>query len=179
MASPRASARLPGPTLHAGTMSALPMRLPSGSISRMTFPAPLPFRIKIPDEESIDFGTIRDVTTRVEGLLHLEGDQLVLEWAVTRTIEEVGMAGIKDETEAFAPEEAELPLARLAEVSLAGGILSPRLVLRGRSLRAFDAIPGAKGAALALHYRRADRLLAVAMLRAIEDALRLDSLPAE
>ena len=58
----------------------------------MTYPAPLPFRIKIPGEESMDLTTVREVSTKVEGLLHLEGDRLLLEWAVTRISEEVGLS---------------------------------------------------------------------------------------
>lgn len=137
----------------------------------MSYPAPLPFRIKVPDEESMELTEVRSITTKVEGLLHVEADRLILEWAVTRTLEEVGLSGVKEETETFAPEEAELPLDWLAGVSLAGGILFPRVVLRGRGLRVFDGIPGAKGAELALHYRRADRLLAVAVVRAVEALL--------
>lgn len=142
----------------------------------MTHPAPLPFRIKIPDEESMDMTEVRSIATRVEGLLHLEADRLILEWAVTRTLEEVGLTGVKEETETFAPEEAELPLDWLASVSLAGGILFPRVVLRGRGLRVFDGIPGAKGARLDLFYARSDRMSAVAMVRAIEAALELPRL---
>ena len=136
----------------------------------MTYPAPLPIRIKIPGEESMDMTTVREVSTKVEGLLHVESDRLVLEWAVTRTLEEVGLTGVKEETETFAPEEAELPFDWLAGVSLAGGILFPRVVLRGRGLRVFAGIPGAKGAVLELFYARSDRMAAVAMVRAIEAA---------
>ena len=136
----------------------------------MTYPAPLPFRIKIPGEESMDLTTVREVSTKVEGLLHLEGDRLLLEWAVTRSSEEVGLSGVKTETEEFEPEEAELPLEWLAGVTLAGGILFPRLVVRGRGLRVFDGIPGAKGARLELFYARSDRMAAVAMVPAIEAA---------
>lgn len=138
----------------------------------MAYPAPLPFRIKIPDEESMDLTEVRSIATKVEGLLHVEFDRLILEWAVTRTLEEVGLTGVKEETETFAPEEAELPFDWLAGVSLAGGILFPRVVLRGRGLRVFDGIPGAKGARLELFYARSDRMSAVAIVRAIEAALQ-------
>ncbi len=143
----------------------------------MSYPAPLPFRIKIPDEDSVELTEVRSITTKVEGLLHLEADRLVLEWAVIRTLEEVGLSSVKEETETFAPEEAEVPIDWLAGVSLAGGILFPRLVLRGRGLRVFDGIPGAKGPRLELFYARSDRMAAVAMVRAIEATMespRLD-----
>lgn len=120
--------------------------------------------------------TVREVVTTVEGMLHLEGDQLVLEWAMTRTTQEVSILGVKDESEAFDPEEAFVPLDWLASVALAGGILSPRLELRGRGLRVFEGIPGAKGATLPLHYARSDRMVAVALVRAIEAERQVERL---
>jgi hypothetical protein len=137
----------------------------------VTAPAPLPFRIKLPTQDTVEMTTVREVVTTVEGMLHLEGDHLVLEWAMTQTTQEVSVLGVKDESEVFDPEEAFIPLDWLASVALAGGILSPRLELRGRGLRVFEGIPGAKGATLPLHYARGDRMVAVAMVRAIESAL--------
>ena len=142
----------------------------------MTVPAPLPFRIKLPSEDTIDMTTVREVVTTVEGMLHFEGGHVVLEWAMTRTTQEVSIMGVSDESESFEPEEAILPLDWLSTVALAGGILSPRLELRGRGLRVFEGIPGAKGATLSLHYARRDRLVAVAMVTAIEAALQHGSL---
>lgn len=109
----------------------------------MAAPAPLPFRIKLPTQDTVHLTGVREVVTTVEGLLHLEPGQLVLEWAMTRTTQEVSVLGVKAEAEAFDPEAAVLPLDWLAIVALAGGILSPRLELRGRGLRVFEGIPGA------------------------------------
>jgi len=145
----------------------------------VTAPAPLPFRIKLPTQDTVDLTTVREVVTTVEGMLHLEGDQLVLEWAMTRTTQEVSVLGVKDESEAFDPEEAVLPLEWLVSVALEGGILSPRLELRGRGMRVFEGIPGAKGATLALHYSRGDRMVAVAMHRTITAALQAPKLDAQ
>lgn len=138
----------------------------------MAYPAPLPIRIKIPDQESMDLTTVREVTTKVEGLLHLEPGQLVLEWAVSQKVQEVGLSGITDEVEEFEPEVAELPLEWISSISLAGGILFPRVVVRARGLRFLEGIPGAKGARLELHYARSDRMVAVALVREIEAALQ-------
>ncbi len=142
----------------------------------MTYPAPLPIRIKVPTHESMDLTTMRDISTKVEGLLHLEPGQLVLEWAVSRQVQEFGFSGISDEVEEFEPEAVALPLEWLAGATLAGGILSPRVVLRAASLRVFEGIPGAKGARLNLYYARSDRMAAVAMVRAIETALQAPQL---
>lgn len=138
----------------------------------MSHPAPLPIRIKVAGEESMDLAAIRDVTTRVEGLLHLEEGQLLLEWIISTKVEEVRLLSVTQERETSEPQFAELPLDALVSITLAGGILAPHLLLRARSLRLFDGIPGAKGAELAVHYARRDRLHAVAMLHAIDAALQ-------
>jgi hypothetical protein len=143
----------------------------------MSSPTPLPFKITLPAEERVEFTGYREVSRRADGLLHLVGDAIVLEWALTESIEEVSLENVGSATETFAAEELEIPLTWLAGAELAGGILRPRLVLRARGLGVFADVPGAKGAELALHYRRADRLLAVAMQRAITAARTQDLLP--
>jgi hypothetical protein len=135
-------------------------------------PAPLPFRIKLPGEETVDFTEVRDVSRHADGMLHLVEGALVLEWAVTESVDEVGLGNVSSTTETFPVEELEIPLDWLAGAELAGGIFRPRLVLRARGLGVLAEIPGAKGAELALHYRRRDRLVAVAMQRAIHAEMR-------
>jgi hypothetical protein len=133
----------------------------------MLHPTPLPFFIKLPGEDTVDFTEIRDVERRADGLLHLLEDAILLEWAVTEKVEQVGLANISSTTETFAAEEVEIPLAWLASAELVGGILRPRLLLRARGLGVFAEIPGAKADRLELRYTRADRLVAVEMTRAI------------
>ena len=136
-------------------------------ISEMAHPAPLPFRIKLPGEETVDFTEIRDVARRADGLLHLLDDALLVEWAVTESVDEVGLGNVSSSSETFAAEEAEIPLAWLASADLVGGILRPRLLLRARGLGVFEGIPGAKADRLELGYARGDRFVAVAMAQAI------------
>jgi hypothetical protein len=138
-------------------------------------PAPLPFRINLPGEDTVDFTEVRDVSRRADGLLHLLDGLLLLEWAVTESVDEVGLSNVSSTTETFEAEELDIPLEWLTGVELTGGILRPRVKLRARSLAVFADVPGAKGAELELHYRRADRLVAVAMHRAIEAAMGGDS----
>lgn len=137
----------------------------------MPHPAPLPFRIKLEGEESVLLTEVREVTRHAEGLLHLLDDALLLEWAVTEKVEEVGLGNVSTTTETFAAEELEVPLGWIASAELVGGILRPRLLLRARGLGVFEAVPGAKADRLELRYTRADRLVAVAMARAITEAL--------
>jgi hypothetical protein len=136
----------------------------------MAHPTPLPFFIKLPGEETIVLTEIRDVERRADGLLHLLDDAILLEWAVTEKVDEVGLANISSTTETFAAEEAEIPLAWLASAELVGGILRPRLLLRARGLGVFAEVPGAKADRLELRYVRADRFVAVEMTKAIRTA---------
>ena len=136
----------------------------------MPQPAPLPFRIKLPGEDTMEFTEIRDVERRADGLLHLLGDAILLEWAVTEKVDQVGLANISSTTETFAAEEFEIPLAWLASAELVGGILRPRIVLRARGLGVFAEIPGAKADRLELRYARADRFVAIEMAKAIRAA---------
>lgn len=136
----------------------------------MANPTPLPYFIKLPGEDTVDFTEIRDVERRADGLLHLLDDAILLEWAVTEKVDQVGLANISSTTETFAAEEAEIPLAWLASAELVGGILRPRLLLRARGLGVFEGIPGAKADRLELGYARADRFLALEMARAITAA---------
>ncbi|HPF62707.1 MAG TPA: hypothetical protein PLI93_11675 [Gemmatimonadales bacterium] len=138
--------------------------------------APLPFRIKLPGEESVNLTEVRDISRRAEGLLHLFDDAVLLEWAVTEAVEEVGLSGVSSNTDTFAREELEVPLSWIAGAELVGGILLPRLVLRAHALSVFEEVPGAKADRLELRYARRDRMVAVAMLHALTAAL--DALPA-
>jgi hypothetical protein len=125
----------------------------------------------MPGEDTVEFTEVRDVSRRADGMLHLLDGVLLLEWAVTESVDEVGLSNVSSTTETFAAEEMEIPLEWLAGVELVGGILRPRLMLHARSLRVFEGIPGAKGARLDLRYDRSDRMVAVALVRAIEAAL--------
>ncbi len=132
--------------------------------------APLPFRAKLPGKESISFTEIRDVSARVEGLLHFDGTELVLEWEEVEEIDEVSLMNVSEETVRYEAETLVVPLRWLAGAELVGGILRPRLRLLATGLGAFDGMPAAKGRTLDLPYTRADRLVAVAMRNAIEAA---------
>lgn len=137
----------------------------------MTHPAPLPFRLKLPGEESVAFMEARDVSRCAVGLVHLLDDAILLEWAVTESVDQVGIGTVTSTTETFAAEELEIPFAWLVSADLVGGILRPRLVLRGRGLGVFAEVPGAKADRLMLRYARGDRFVAVEMARAITAAI--------
>lgn len=54
---------------------------------------PLPFRVRIPGSETLDARGIRSVGYRLEGLLHLTGATLSLEWAATETVQSLSATG--------------------------------------------------------------------------------------
>ena len=60
---------------------------------------PLPFRIRVPGVEAIDLKGIRDISYKIEGLLHLHGDTLEFEWTATETIEQVSFTKIGTDRE--------------------------------------------------------------------------------
>ena len=139
-------------------------------------PEPLPFRLGMAGEDTVDSRGARSVSYKVDGMLHLEGDSLTLEWAVDKTTENVGLGGISTDVEKFDYEEITLHLTWLTEARLTGGFMSPRrLRLRARRLDAFDEVPGARPGRIALRIRRRDRHIAAAMVAAIREA-RIDAL---
>lgn len=128
---------------------------------------PLPFRIRLPGEDSVSFAEIRDVSRRVDGLLHCDEGGIVLEWELTESVDEVGFLSVSSTRNTYETEMLEVSFDWLASAELVGGILRPRLVLRARGLGVFSDIPGARADRLMLDYIRSDRLVAVAMANAI------------
>lgn len=132
-------------------------------------PDPVPFRLRLAGEDTIDTRGIRTVSYKVRGLLHLEGDTLAFEWAVDQSTESVGLGGVSTDVEKFDYEELVVPLTWLTEVRLTR-FPSRRLKLRARRLDAFDGIPAARPGSISLRVRWRDRHLARAMVEAIEEA---------
>ena len=134
-------------------------------------PQPVPFRLSLAGEETLDFRGVRSVGYKVEGLLHLENDSLTLEWAVDKTTENVGLSGVSTDVEKFDYEDLTLHLTWLTEVRLTGGFFRPwRIHLRASRLDAFDGIPAAKPGRISLKIRRRNRHIAAAMVAAIQEA---------
>ena len=152
----------------------------------MSAPRTLPFRLRLPGWDKLDWEGARSVAARVEGRLHLVGGMLVIEWAVTEKTQRVALDGITSRVEVLPLEMIELPVAELVDLRLVGGWWAPRLDLRARRLDAFDGIPTARPGVITLRIRRQDRQLAAEMAAEIErlhaqamvngetDPLRLD-----
>ena len=128
-------------------------------------PEPVPFRLGLAGEETLDSRGIRSVAYKVDGMLHLDHDNLTLEWAVDRHTESIGLGGVKTDVEKFDYEDLVVPLSWLMEARLTR--FPRRLRLRAKHLDAFEGVPGEKPGRIALKIRRSDRHRAAAMVRAI------------
>ena len=128
---------------------------------------PLPFRLNLPDRDSVNLTGIKSVSYRVKGLLHLDEDSLTLEWAAIRKTEGITLTGVLDEVDYSPIASVVLKASWIAEARVVGGWWVPRLRLRARHLAAFERVPGARGDALELRIHRRDRALAGVVVAAI------------
>jgi len=148
--------------------------------------AAVPFTLRR-QNDVVGRGEITATTETVHGLLHLDGEQLIIQWRVHRTTNRIGEE-IRTDQQVDAVREATIPVAKLA-----GAILrSPwwaigrvwQLVLTAADLRAFESFAGPAGlrlihpAQLVLQLRRHDRdagreFAADVELAISEQALRL------
>ncbi|MDH3290220.1 MAG: hypothetical protein OEO20_01805 [Gemmatimonadota bacterium] len=131
---------------------------------------PLPFRLKVPGEDTLDMRGARSVSYRLDGLLHVAADLLTFEWAATRRTQRVSLTGVKDEAEDSPIGTLEVPRSSIARAQLRGGWWAPRLQLWAGRIDAFDGIPGARPGMLTLRIHRRDRGHARAMAEAIAQA---------
>lgn len=90
----------------------------------MSVSVPLPFRIRIPSEESVDLdGQEVSVTYRLHGLLRLVDDKLVLEWIVRRRTETDSLTDGDVQLDQSPVGTASIPLAWIAR----GGSMPSRI----------------------------------------------------
>ena len=131
---------------------------------------PLPFRLKVPGEDTLDLRGARSVSYRLDGLLHVAADLLTFEWAATRRTQRVSITGVKDEVDDSPVGTVEVPRSSIVRAQLRGGWWAPRLQLWARRIDAFDGIPGARPGMLTLRIHRRDRAHAHALAEAIAHA---------
>lgn len=129
---------------------------------------PLPFRLRIPGDESVDLdGQEVSVTYRLHGLLRLLGDALAFEWIVRRRTETDSLTDGDVQVDDSPVGAASVPLTWIARAEVRGGWWSPRLQILARRIDAFEDIPGVRPGSLTLRIRRQDRQLAGAITAAI------------
>jgi hypothetical protein len=132
----------------------------------MSLSDPLPFKLKIPGEDTIDWQGVRSISYRLDGLLSLSDDAVTLEWKARRHTEHVGIGGVKDVVDESPIGTMEISRALIARVRVVGWF-RPRLQMWARQIDAFEGIPSARPGMLSLRIRRPDRRLA----RAVAEAL--------
>jgi hypothetical protein len=136
---------------------------------------PLPFRLKVPDRDSLELTGIRSVSYEMDGLVRVDGDALAFEWVARRHTERIGLTGIREDVEESPVGSAQIPLARVSRARLRGFWWAPRLEVYARQVQAFDEIPTARGGVLTLRISRHDRALAARIIAAVQAAPALGS----
>jgi hypothetical protein len=129
---------------------------------------PIPFRLKVPGRDAVEWGGIESVSYRVDGLLRLADKSVILEWTGTRTTQEVSFDKIGTDVDELPPQWLELPFGRIAGAWVVGGWWWPRLELRARGLEDFIGVPATHGVTLRLRIHRRDRGLARTIVFEIE-----------
>jgi len=134
----------------------------------------VPFRTKLPS----DWRSGKEVVfteRRVDGILKLTGDDLVLEIRVTEATTRLsGSAGYATDETASDVAELTVPLDRVAALRLRKWWWGPRLTIVTDSLRFFENVPGSKQGRLDLRIARRD--LAMAQTLVTESEIRLADL---
>jgi hypothetical protein len=148
--------------------------------------AALPFNLRR-SEDVLGSAEMTTTTEKVHGLLRLDGDQLVIQWRLTRKTQTLG-SEIRTDEEMEPVREIVLPLRAIAGARvrrpwwLFGTGL--RLVLTASDLQAFDELAGEGGLKLAhpaevvLRVRRRHGLAAEEFTAEVTLALAEMSLPA-
>lgn len=133
----------------------------------MLLNTPLPFRLKVPGEDTLDRRGARSISYRLHGLLQVAGEMLTFEWAATRRTQRVSLTGVKDEVGESPVGVIEIPRGWITRARVRGAWWAPRLRLWARRIDAFDGIPGARPGTLTLRIHRHDRAYAHAIAEAI------------
>lgn len=131
---------------------------------------PLPFKLGVPGEETINLGGMESTGYSLVGQLHLDDFTLIVEWTGTSTTEKVGFTGISITEDRLPLEELEIPVGYISSAKLIGGWWRPRLELRGIRLDLFDDVPGSKPGRVRLRIKRRDRDHALEFIIALEAA---------
>ena len=132
---------------------------------------PVPFRLSVPGSEILDLRGARSVSYKVEGLLNLDHDMVIVEWTGSESTEQFTFSRVGTDVKLLPFETLEVPVEWIAEARLRRNLFSsPRLELRARRLDAFDVVPSARPGLISLKIRRRDRALAAQMVDAIYQA---------
>jgi hypothetical protein len=107
---------------------------------------------------------------RLRGLVRLENAALVIEWSGAIEWTEVRGPEVEARTEAVPATRREIPVGRLAEVSVRGW-WRPRFEFRVGDLEALNGVPAAENGRLSLRIPRAERRAANALVLNLRDEM--------
>lgn len=129
--------------------------------------AALPFFLRR-SQDILGTAEITTITETVQGLLHLEGDRLTIQWRLSRKRQLIG-SEIRTDEEMEAVREVVIPLSAVAGASIRRGwfgLGGTKVVLTATDLRVFEEFSGEGGlrlthpAELVVRIRRDHRLAA-------------------
>ncbi len=126
----------------------------------------IPFTLKVPGKEDMTWSEIASTSYRFRGFLRLEAETLLLEWAGSAAVEEVGLTGVRTEQVALPSESLTVPLSDIRTLQLAGGWLRPRVEITANDLDLLRYVPGEEGGRVRLWLARRDREAARRLLAA-------------
>lgn len=114
--------------------------------------------------------SITTTTERIHGLLRLDGDQVIIQWRLSRQTDHLGAASMHSTEELEAVQEVVLAVSSVSAAVVKRSRWNPwgggRLVMRAADLRAFEGVAGQGGmklqhpAEIVLRLRREDLLAA-------------------
>jgi hypothetical protein len=107
---------------------------------------------------------------RLRGLVRLENAALVIEWSGAIEWTEVRGPEVQTRTEAVPATRREIPVGRLADVSVRGW-WRPRFELRAVDLEALNGVPSAENGYLSLRIPRAERRVADELVLNLRDEM--------
>lgn len=146
-------------------MTTTPVGAQRGTIfSRMD---PIPFSLKVPGKDDMTWSEIATTSYRFRGLLRLEADGLLLEWAGTAEVEEVSFAGVRTDRINLPSESLLVPIAAVRTLRVAGGWLRPHIELTAHDWDLLRYVPGEDGGRLRLWLARRDRGAARRLVAAV------------
>lgn len=132
---------------------------------------PLPFTLRVPGKDNISGADVSSTTFRFHGLLHIDGDALLVEWAGTADIDEVSGLDVRSETISLPAETLAVPMDRLGRVELHAGWWRPHLEIAGADLTALATVPSEQKGRVRFWLARGDRPLAARIAEALRQVL--------
>ena len=136
---------------------------------------PLRFSLRVPGVDTFTLEVIASTAFTFKGQLHLDADDLVLEWSGSAHVDEVAFTGIRSEKLALPRESLRLPYGLLRTVRLCGGWIRPHIEVTGTHFDTLRGVPGEDAGLLRLWVARRDRSLARRAVAALQHAITVPS----